>query len=86
MSASHHSPEQCSDGGCQILALMNDLALMRAKVEAGLALADEIGCFTVGEGGRCTDLIGGTFQNGKVWTEAMCCLPCRLRTALGGTA
>lgn len=31
---------------------------------------------------RCSGYIGGTFHNGTVWTEGMCCLPCRLRAAL----
>lgn len=32
----------------------------------------------------CTDMIGGGFENGAKWTEDMCCVPCRVRAALGG--
>jgi hypothetical protein len=28
----------------------------------------------------CTEFVGGTFPAGGVWTEAMCCLPCRIRS------
>lgn len=31
---------------------------------------------------RCTDYVGGTFSNGAVFTEDMCCLPCRIRAVL----
>lgn len=34
----------------------------------------------------CTGLIGGTFGNGKEWTEEMCCLPCRVRLVIDRTA
>lgn len=30
----------------------------------------------------CLDLVGATFGNGGVWTEEMCCLPCRIRAML----
>ena len=34
--------------------------------------------------GSCLQLIGGSLPNGTVqWTEDMCCLPCRVRNALG---
>ena len=36
----------------------------------------------VGAAVPCSDFIGGTFDNGAVWTEEMCCLPCRGRRLL----
>lgn len=52
---------------------------LRARIEA--LVPDE--CWVLrARGVRCTDMVGGTFPGGGVWTEDMCCLPCRLRAAL----
>lgn len=31
---------------------------------------------------RCTDYVGGTFADGAIFAEDMCCLPCRIRAVL----
>lgn len=39
-----------------------------------------------GEGIMCATLIGARFSTGAKWTEAMCCLPCRIRLVIERTA
>lgn len=54
---------------------------LRARIET---LADESPrCWmTKNDDLTCGEMAGGTFPNGAVFTEAACCLPCRLRAAL----
>jgi len=51
------------------------------RVREVLELLPDV-CYVTQTEFRCTDMIGGTIGN-ATFVEEMCCLPCRIRKALG---
>lgn len=56
-----------------------------ARIQAALAALPEDCWVFMTNDFSCMTLLGGTFPNGAVFTEDMCCLPCTMRKILGDT-
>lgn len=70
-----------------VLQLLDRLEAAEERVARVVALADEAPrCWTLkSDDMTCGEFVGGTIGTASAeFTEAMCCLPCRLRAALGG--